>query len=134
LTPERLLLDSDALIDYATGRPFALDFVHNAVASGAAVGITPVQITEFLSGTRPERRTAELQLLAGFVLWEITWQSAVAAGLDRYHFSRIGVQISTPDALTAAVARERGAILVTRNRRHYPMSDIEILTPGEAAR
>jgi predicted nucleic acid-binding protein len=50
------------------------------------------------------------------------------AGKYRYDLARRGVQISATDALIAAVARDRAAVLVTRNVRDFPMADIHVLS------
>jgi predicted nucleic acid-binding protein len=37
--------------------------------------------------------------------------------------------LSIGDAVIAATAKEMGMILVTRNIKHYPMKDVEIVKP-----
>jgi predicted nucleic acid-binding protein len=38
----------------------------------------------------------------------------------------MGIQVNTPDALIAAVAREHSATLVTRNARDFPLTGVRI--------
>ena len=53
---------------------------------------------------------------------------AVDAGKYRNKFySSHGLLL--PDALIAASAKKVGAILITLNKRHYPMKDIKIQVP-----
>jgi predicted nucleic acid-binding protein len=50
--------------------------------------------------------------------------AAMQAGQDRYRYTRQGKAIAITDALLAAVARERHAILVTGNVKDFPMDDL----------
>lgn len=50
------------------------------------------------------------------------------AGSYRSAF-RSTTRLALPDALIAATAREHDATLVTRNVRHYPMTDLAVVEP-----
>jgi len=58
----------------------------------------------------------------------IDGRAAEDAGRYRKAF-RASHKLLLPDALIAASAKNVGAILVTLNRKHYPMTDIEIQIP-----
>ena len=58
----------------------------------------------------------------------IDGEIAVDAGRYRNKFySSHGLLL--PDALIAASAKKVGAVLITLNKRHYPMKDIKIRIP-----
>jgi hypothetical protein len=60
---------------------------------------------------------------------------AAAARLAGRYRRRFGPSHGTSpaDALIAAAAKLRGAVLPTRNHRHFPMPDLRVLAPEEAA-
>ena len=124
----RYLLDTNVLIDYSKGTTTVVAQVQAWVAAGDEVGISAVQIAEFFSGVPTVDFRAWTIILDAYERWPLGDVVARRAGKYRHDFARQGVQISTPDALTAALARDRAAILVTRNVRDFPMRDIQILS------
>jgi tRNA(fMet)-specific endonuclease VapC len=125
----RYLLDSNVLIDYSKGVGAVVAQLQAWATGGDDIGICNVQIAEYYSGIAPADRRAARTFLEAFHRWPITETAALYAGIYRYDFARFGVQIATPDALIAGVARARSAMLVTRNVRDFPMTDIQILSP-----
>lgn len=123
----RYLLDTNVLIDYSKGVSSVVTQVQAWVARGDEVGITPVQIAELFSGVPTVEFRIWMAMLDGYDRWPIGEVVARRAGKYRYDFARRGVPISTADALIAAVARARSAVLVTRNNRDFPMTDIQVL-------
>jgi predicted nucleic acid-binding protein len=90
------------------------------------LGVCAIQVAEFMSGVHPQRRVAEYGFLTALRWWDVTQPVAAHGGFYQYDFARRGVQIDTPDAVIAAVAREWSAVLVTGNVRDYPMTDIQV--------
>ena len=123
----RYLLDTNGLIDYSKGVTSVAAQVKAWVAGGDEVGISVVQLAEFFSGVPTEDVRIWMLFLDAYDRWPVTDLVARRAGKYRYDFKRRGIQISTPDALIAAVARDQSAILVTRNVGDFPMTDIQIL-------
>lgn len=123
----RYLLDTNILIDLSNNILPVSAVVDKWFVSGEEIGISPIQITEFYAGVRPEELGAAALFLEPFHLWEITHSAARAAGIDRYAFARRGRQISLADATTAAVARFYDAILVTNNIKDFPMTSLQLL-------
>src|SRR5436309_2850547 len=108
----RYLLDTNVLIDYAKGVNRVVAQVQTRVAGGDEVGISAVQIAEFFSGVPTiEFRTWTL-LLDAYDRWAVSDVVARRAGKYRYDFARRGIRLSTTDALIAAMARNRAAVLV----------------------
>jgi predicted nucleic acid-binding protein len=83
-------------------------------------------VAEFFSGVAVGERLAAVIFLSAFNFWPISPEAAQRAGGYRFAFARRGIQLGTPDTLTAAVAGDYLAVLVTRNARHYPMTDLLI--------
>jgi predicted nucleic acid-binding protein len=65
------------------------------------------------------------------VLYKIPVDEAMAFKAAEYwrEFRRQGVTLGQADTLIAATARVLNIILVTYNRDHYPMKDIELYEP-----
>lgn len=120
-----VLLDSDVLIEVSRDRD--ADLVHRwdeLSKSDAAILCSPVTIAEIWHGARPQEHAALNALFASLLCVPIDASVGRRAGeyLARYAKSH-GVELG--DALIAATAALHKAALWTRNRRHYPMKDIE---------
>jgi predicted nucleic acid-binding protein len=115
------------LIDYTQGIMRVVSQVQAWFDADDELGISAVQIAEFFSGVATVDFRTWTSLLEAYERWQINDVVARRAGKYRYDFARRGIQISIPDALIAAVARDRSATLVTRNVRDFPMTDIRIV-------
>lgn len=115
---ERLLLDTDVLVEYLRGRPEAIEYLEG-LESGLFVSV--VSVAELFSGVKgdEEERLLE-QFLLAFTALPVTEGVTRLGGLYRRDF-RPSHGTGLADALIAATAEESGANLVTFNRRHFPM-------------
>jgi predicted nucleic acid-binding protein len=86
--------------------------------------VCAVNIAEFASGVPDGQFSRWDRLLGEFQYWNITRQAAARAGTYRYALARRGTTLQIPDALVAAVAATRGAIILTDNVKHF------LLIPG----
>jgi len=124
----RQLLDTDILIDFLRGRAAAWSLMANMHAGGETPLISTVSIAELFAGTRRGEEEATERLLS--VLDKVQVSEAIArhAGdfLRVYQRSH-GLELG--DALVAATALVAGATLITRNVKHYPMPQVEVLRP-----
>lgn len=122
------LIDTDILIDHFHGHRAALDFLAGQLNGDEPLALSVVTLTEFTGGMRPGEESRTEQLLALFTLLDIDAAIARQAG-DYLRRFRRSHRIDLGDALIAATAKTLRATVVTRNVKHYPMADIEILTP-----
>lgn len=122
------LIDTDILIDHFHGHRAALNFLVGQLEENEPLALSVVTLTEFTGGMRPGEEARTEQLLALFTLLDIDPAIARQAG-DYLRRFRRSHRIDLGDALIAATARTLGATVVTRNVKHYPMDDIDILTP-----
>jgi predicted nucleic acid-binding protein len=127
------LIDTDILIDHFHGHQAALDFITQQLVAGETLAISVVTVTEFSGGMRPGEEAPTERLLALFTILNIDEAVAWQAGqyLREYRRSH---RLELGDALIAATAQQAGAELITRNVKHYPMSDISVLAPYERGR
>ena len=120
-----VLVDSDVLIEVARGRDAAtLEKWANLADSDDAVLCTPVSVAELWHGARPREHQALKDLFRALVCVPIDAETGRQAGeyLRNYHKSHA---LELGDALIAAAAVQQNATLWTRNRKHYPMKDLE---------
>jgi predicted nucleic acid-binding protein len=112
---ERLLLDTDVLVEYLCGRPEAIEYLEGLGSD------LFVSVAELFSGVKGDQEERSLeQFLLAFTALPVTEGVARLGGLYRRDF-RPSHGTGLADALIAATAEENGVNLVTFNRRHFPM-------------
>ena len=83
---------------------------------------------EILSGARKGEDETIRSLFD--ILTSVDVDLAIADGAGEYLMNfRKSHALSIGDAVIAATAKEMGMKLVTRNIKHYPMKDVEIVKP-----
>lgn len=115
---DRLLLDTDVLIDYLRGREEAVAYLEGQ--SGDLL-ISTITVAELYAGVHEgkERQILE-RFLCAFEIVSVDSAIATKGGLYRRdYWSSHGTGLS--DALVAATAELYQAQLVTLNERHFPM-------------
>jgi predicted nucleic acid-binding protein len=116
--PERLLLDTDVLVDYLRGASEAVAYVEERTETLLLSSIT---VAELYAGVREGReRTALSTFLSAFEVVPVTREIAERGGLWRRDYGR-SHSTGLADALIAATAELSQAQLVTLNRKHFPM-------------
>ncbi|MCL5962210.1 MAG: PIN domain-containing protein [Chloroflexi bacterium] len=124
----RYLLDTTALIDFSKGREPARSRILEMIQTGDELGVCAVNVAEFYSGLPPENRPTWDEFIGSLEYWAASRTAAARAGGYRYEYSRQGQAISTTDALIAAVAQERGAVIVTNNVKDFPLPGTLLLS------
>jgi hypothetical protein len=120
-----ILLDSDVLIEVGRGRDQTILDRWSALSkSASAVLCSPVTVAEIWHGARPAEHSSLEALFGALVCAAIDERIGRRAGeyLAKYAKSH-GLELG--DALIAATASLHPAHLWTRNRKHYPMRDVE---------
>lgn len=123
-----LLIDSDILIDHLRKERSALEYINHEIDEGSLIFISVVSRIEILSGVRK----GEEETIQGLfeILTPVDVDVAIADRAGEYLKKfRKSHALSIGDAVIAATAREMVMKLVTRNIRHYPMKDVEIVNP-----
>lgn len=128
------LIDTDVLIDVLNGQEWVTAALTRLPREAAKL-FSVVGEAELHAGISdvgsPEGQAVNL-LLGSMVRVPIDGAIARRAGGYRHRFGR-SHGTSLADALVAGTAAELGATLITRNRRHFPMREIEVMTPAEVA-
>ena len=122
------LIDTDVLIDHLRGVEKAYHFMQEIEFQQCAIFYSVISKAEIYSGIMPEEEERVASLFEAMEEVPIDGRTAEDAGRCRkaFHASH---KLLLPDALIAASAKRVGAILVTLNKKHYPMTDIGIQIP-----
>ena len=115
---ERLVIDTDVLIDYLRDQEAAAVFLEGF---SQPLALSVISVAELYVGVRDgEERSRLDEFIAAFETLPVDALIAVQAGLWRRHYGRShGTGLA--DALIAASASAAQATLVTLNRKHFPM-------------
>lgn len=126
----RLLLDTDVLIDYLRGVPEAVTYLESRKE---VLLISAVTVGELYAGVREGRERKALDaFMQAFEIVVLDASLAERGGLLRRDYGKShGTGLA--DALIAASAERQEAVLVTLNRKHFPMLR-EVLVPYEKRR
>lgn len=119
-----ILVDSDILIEVMRGRDAEiLAKWDEAAESDHVLLCSPVSVAELWHGARPKEHVALTNLFLALTCVPAEAQTGLRAGeyLRQYQKSH-GVELG--DALIASAAALNGAVLWTRNRKHYPMKGL----------
>lgn len=123
--PNKLLIDTDILIDYLRGREDAVHFLESQQIS---MFISAITLGELYAGVREgqERRILD-DFIEYFKVIPLSSKIAVKGGLFRRDFGKShGVGLA--DAMIAATAQSENAALATLNQKHFPMIS-DVLVP-----
>lgn len=115
---ERLVIDTDVLIDYLRDHEAAAVFLEGC---SQPLGLSAISVAELYVGVRDgEERSRLDDFITAFETLPVDAPIAIQAGLWRRHYGRShGTGLA--DALIAASASAAQATLVTLNRKHFPM-------------
>ena len=126
---ERLVIDTNILVDHFRKFPAAVEFV-SQLARRPVVSV--ITAAELFAGVREGSEREEIErFLSRTVLIDIDEQIAIRAGLMLRDY-RKSHGVGLADALLAATAEVDGARLVTLNSKHFPMLN-EVLVPYQKA-
>jgi len=118
------LADSSVLIDAINRKRGRWELLRTLVEGGDTLGCSTITVTEIYAGMRPHESAATQTFLEGMELYEIDWELARYAGLLKSEWARRGQTLSVPDVLIAATAMIHSLVLMTDNRRDFPMPQL----------
>lgn len=122
-----VLLDTSVIFDHLNGRYGRTEFLDRLVEQGHILACCAVNITEVYAGLRPGEETGTEAFMSSLECLPVTPEIARKAGLLRRDWRAKGQTLSYTDVTIAAVALSNKVSLLTDNRKHFPMPEIELL-------
>lgn len=127
----RYLLDTNEIIDLLRGDEEALAAYERLLAQGDVPCCCAAIAAEVWAGAHSEEQADTRAFFAGLEFLEDDMESSMTSGRLKYALARKGRTISLPDALVAGAALHHGAVLLTENRKDFPISDLKVVTRRE---
>ncbi len=129
MTPERLLLDTDIVIDLLKKQPKVVTRFLALMESQTVFLISPIVVAEVYAGAFKREHT-DIEAFFGLCQHvQADSDTGRIAGLYANQYRKAFRGISQEDYLLAATAKAHRCPLWTGNRKHYPMTqDVEIFS------
>ena len=126
MSPERLLLDTDIVIDLLKKQPDVVARVLALVEAKTSFLLSPIVVAEVYAGAFT-REHKDIEAFFG-LCQRIDLDSATGCVAGRYanQYRKAFQGVSLENYLLAASAKAHRCPLWTGNRKHYPMNDIEL--------
>ena len=118
------LTDTSVMIDAINRKRDRWELLRTLVEGGNTLACSAITVTEIFAGMWPHESAATQSFLEGLDLYEVDWELARYAGLLKNEWARKGQTLSVPDALIAATALAHGLVLMTDNRKDFPMPQL----------
>jgi predicted nucleic acid-binding protein len=127
VTPQRLVLDTNIVIDLLKKAPPVVARFLALLEARTTFIISPIVVAEVYAGAFA-REHKDIEALFD-LCQRVSLDSETGRTAGRYanQFSKAFQGIALEDYLLAATAHTHGCPLWTHNRKHYPMGDIELL-------
>jgi len=122
-----ILLDTSVIFDHLNGRYGRTQFLDQFIEQGHVLACCPVNITEVYAGLRPGEEAKTEAFMDSLECLPVTPAIARQAGLLRRDWQKKGQTLSYTDVTIAAVALSNRTPLLTGNRKHFPMLDLQLL-------
>jgi len=120
------LIDSDVLIDFFKRKPEAIVLLEELGEHGQLV-ISALSVAELRSGWTKKEAEVYLPRLYNIVsVIGVSGEIAEQAGAYREAYRKKGVVLPTIDILISATAITNSYCLVTRNKKDYPLPELEM--------
>lgn len=126
MTPERLVLDTNIVIDLLKKVPTIVERFLALLEAETTFLISPIVVAEVYAGAF-KREHKDIEALFD-LCQRVSMDSDTGrlAGLYANQYAKAFQGIALEDYLLAATARAHRCPLWTHNRKHYPMDDIEL--------
>jgi predicted nucleic acid-binding protein len=125
------LLDTTVMIDAINRKRGRSRLLDRMLEQRNLLACCCINVTEVYAGMRPHEAAATEALLRSLDFYEVTWEIARRAGELKWEWAKRGHTITVPDITIAAVALAHNLTLVTDNRKHFPMPELNVFPIGK---
>jgi predicted nucleic acid-binding protein len=122
-----ILLDTSVIFDHLNGRYGRTEFLEQLIDQGHVLACCQVNITEVYAGLRAGEETKTKAFIHSLECLPVTPAIAEQAGLLRRDWRTKGQTLSYTDVTIAAVALANQVPLLTDNKKHFPMPELQLL-------
>jgi tRNA(fMet)-specific endonuclease VapC len=122
----RFVLDTSVLIDALRSSKHRRELLAELVLAGHALATTTLNVAEVYAGMRPGEKAKTEAFLEGLECFELSGTAARLAGKLKNTWAQKGHTLTLADAIVAAIAIERKCDLLTDNRKHFPMDELQL--------
>jgi predicted nucleic acid-binding protein len=118
------LLDTSVIIDALNRKRNRWQLLASLVETGETLACSAVTVAEIYAGLRPRESAATQIFLEGLEHYGLDWELARYAGLLKNEWARKGRTLALADVLIAATALAHKLVLMTDNRKDFPMPQL----------
>ncbi len=116
------LVDTSVIIDALNQKRGRWQLLGSLVQAGDSLAVSVVTVMEIYAGMRPNESQITQSFLSGLDHYEVDFELGRYAGLLKNEWARGGRTISATDVLIGSTALAHKLILMTDNRKDFPMT------------
>ena len=120
------LLDTSVIIDALNQKRGRWQLLGSLVEAGDTLACSVVTLTEIYAGVRPNEMALTEQFLNGMEHYQLDSRLARDAGLLKNEWAKQGRTLGVVDLIIAATALAHHLVLMTDNRKDFPMTQLAI--------
>jgi tRNA(fMet)-specific endonuclease VapC len=120
------LLDTSVIIDALNQRRGRWQLLASLVESGDTLACSVVTLTEIYAGVRPKEFALTERFLDRLAHYELDAPLARYAGLLKNEWTKKGRTLGVVDVIIAATALANNLVLMTDNRKDFPMTQLAL--------
>lgn len=121
----RLLLDTSVLIDALRYRHARRELLADLARAGHTLATSALNVAEVYAGMRPSEETETEAFLGALECHELTRSAGRLAGRLKSQWAGKGRTLALADTIIAAIALEQSCVLMTDNRKDFPMPELD---------
>jgi len=120
----KFLLDSDVIIWHLRGRKEVTELLRDLQRFGVPA-CSALSVIEVQLGVKKGEEMRTNQFLSSLTFFDVNREIANQAALLIRGYKAKGIKIEVPDAVIAGTCILNDLVLVTFNRKHYPIPELE---------
>jgi tRNA(fMet)-specific endonuclease VapC len=120
------LLDTSVIIDALNQKRGRWQLLGSLVEAGDMLACSVVTLTEIYAGVRATEMALTEQFLNGMEHYQLDSRLARDAGLLKNEWAKVGRTLGVVDLIIAATALAHNLVLMTDNRKDFPMSQLAL--------